>query len=139
MKKTMRFLSLVLVIGICLSLSGMAVESRASYYISRTAGYVVAGDDGLIIGFTLVGTGRMTDIGATKIEVKNASGTTVATYRYTDVGYSNMMGHNTASYTSSITYEDAISGNDYYAVIYFKAGNSSGSDTDTLTTGLATA
>ena len=138
MKKTMRFLSLVLVIGICLSLSGMAVEPRASLYISRSAGYAIQGDDGIIIGFTLVGTGIMTDIGATRIEIKNASGRLVATYRYTDDGYSNMMGHDRATYSSSITYEDAISGKDYYAVIYFKAGNSSGSDTDTLTTGLAT-
>ncbi len=139
MKKTIRLLSLILVVIICLSFSSIAAESRASLYISRCSGSIGKDDEGLIIGFSITGTNIMTNIGATRVEIKNASGRTVATYRYTDDGYSYMMASNTFSYAASITYEDAVPGNEYYAVIYFKAGNSNGSDTDTVTTGLATA
>lgn len=138
MKKTIRVISLVLVVVMCLTIASFAIEPKASLYITYTGGSATGGD-GITVNFIIVGTGKMTTIGATKIEIKTASGITVATYRYTDVGYSYMMTSNTVSHSGSITYEDAISGNDYYAVIYFKAGNSSGSDTDTLTTGLATA
>lgn len=139
MKKRVRLFSLIMIVIICLSFSSIAAELRASLYISRTAGYAVENDDGIEFGFTILGTGRMTNIGATKIEVKNSSGRIVATYRYTDDGYSDMMGHDRTTYSSSIIYEDGTPGNEYCAVIYFKAQNSSGSDTDTLTTGWATA
>lgn len=138
MKNMTRVVSFVLVMAMCLTFASFAVETRASLYISQIATSITS-ENGITVGFVVVGTGKMTDIGATRIEIKNASGMVVATYRYTDDGYSHLMGHNTVSYSSSVTYEDAIPGNEYYAVIYYKAGNSSGSDSDSYTTGLRTA
>ena len=138
MKNITRVVSFILVMAMCLTFASFAVETRASLYISQIATSITS-ENGITVGFVVVGTGKMTDIGATRIEIKNASGMVVATYRYTDDGYSHLMGHNTVSYSSSVTYEDAIPGNEYYAVIYYKAGNSSGSDSGSYTTGLRTA
>lgn len=138
MKKTTRVICLVLALIMLSTSATFAIETRASLYISQVI-TSITGDNGITVAFVVIGTGKMTDIGATRIEIKNSSGLTVATYRYTDIGYSHLMGHNTTSYSSSVTYEDAVPGNDYYAVIYVKAGNSSGSDSDSYNTVLATA
>ena len=74
----------------------------------------------------------------TKIVIKTYSGTTVKTYNYTDDGFAYLLGHNCSTYTASVSYP-GFPGNQYYAVVYFKAGNSSGSETTTYTTNLATA
>ena len=140
MKKTvLRTLSLLLVLSFCLSAMAFAGARRTSDYIESCYAYSSkVGGGSVKITFDITGTGTMTSIGATKIEIKNSSGTTVKTYKNTDPGFSYMLASNRTSYASSVTYP-GLAGSSYYAVVYFKAGNSSGSDTDTYTTGYVTA
>lgn len=137
MKKALiRTISIILVLSFCLAPVAMA---RASDYIKSCSIITSASGTGKIdFKFSVIGTGTMTEIGSTKIEVKNASGLTVKTFRYTDVGYSYMMSGNKTIHSGTVTFS-GVTGNKYYAVAYFKAGNSSGSDTDSATSSFATA
>ena len=111
-----------------------AAEIKSSHYISDCYATITpTGGGNLRISFQITGTGLMTDIGATKIELKTSDGTTVKTFRYTDSGYSNMMGKNDVYYSSYITYS-GMPGRTYYAVVTFYAGNNSGSDSISYTT-----
>lgn len=135
MKKTIiRTISLTLIFALCLAFVAGAAEARASYYIKRTSAAATASGNGKItVIHSITGTGIMTEIGATKIEIKNASGSTLKTYKCTDPGYESMMGSNTGNHNGSVTYS-GISGATYYAVVYFKAANSTGGDTNIITT-----
>lgn len=132
-----RILALALVLAMCLAPAAMAAEARSSDYINY-ATPSAASKNGVTFTFTVSATGVMTDLGATKIVVKTSSGTTVKTYNYTDNDYAYLMGHGCKSYTASVSYH-GFPGNQYYAVIYLKAGNSSGYDTRTITTPVVTA
>lgn len=75
----------------------------------------------------------MTSISATTIYIKGSAGNKVATYRYTMNGYEHMMGRG-YHYSSSVTFEDSVIGQSYYAEIYFKTANVNGADTDSYQT-----
>lgn len=138
-RSIMRVMSTILVLTMCISTMVIAAEARSSdYIVSRYASVTGTGGGKITVNFDITATGRMTTIGATKIEIKSSSGSTLKTYKCTDTGYEYMMGSNRTVYSGSVTYQ-AVSGNSYYAVVYFKAGNSSGSDTGTYTTLLETA
>lgn len=133
-KNSIQITSLFLAFILCLSSLTIPAEARASDYIRNCSAHVSAAGSGKVtVSFSITGTSTMTSIGATKIEIKNSSGTTIKTYLNTDVGCSSMMGSNRTTYSSSVTYQ-GVAGVTYYAVVYFKAGNSSGSDTDSVTT-----
>lgn len=138
-KTTLRTFSLLLVLAFCLSSIAFAAPRRASDYIeSCYASAARTSTGGVKITFDIIGTGVMTSIGATQIDIKNSAGTIVKTYKNTQTGYGYMVTSNALSHRSSVTYP-GISGNQYYAVVYFKAANRSGSDTDSYTTGFVTA
>ena len=137
MKKKWKIILVILVISMCLSINAQAGEIKSSNYITSCEGAISSKTSGIKVSFSLTATNTMTDVGASTIYIKSSSGITVKTYRYES--YPSMMGHNTASHTSSITYSGGISGHQYYAVIYFKAKNSSGSDTQVVTTSTVTA
>lgn len=137
MKKILRRLLLIVVCLSFLTADAFAVGTvspRSSEYIKGTSAEIAYRGNGKIeIGFWVSGTSVMTDIGATLIELYewNEAGDSikrVATYRYTDPGYSHMMGYNTGIHSSSVTY-NGTAGRQYYARVHLKAGNSSGSDT----------
>jgi hypothetical protein len=112
----------------CFGPAVFAAEIKSSRYISDCYAKVTpTGSGNLKISFQITGTGYMTDIGATKIELKTSGGTTVKTFRYTDPDYSNMMGENDVYYSSYITYS-GVPGKSYYAIVTFYAGNDSGND-----------
>lgn len=137
MKKALQRLLLIVV---CLSLLTMTafaqhtLSPRSSLYIMGTNAVINYKSNGKIeVSFMISGTDVMTEIGATLIELyewndDGHSAKRVATYRYTDPGYSHMMGYNTGVYGSSVTY-NGTTGREYYARVHLKAGNSSGSDT----------
>jgi len=138
-RNIMRTISIALILALCISTLSVTEAARSSdYIISRYASVSSAGGGRITVNYSITATSKMTTIGATKVEIKNSSGTTLRTYKSTDAGYEYMMSSNIAIYSSSVPYQ-GISGNSYYAVVYFKAGNSSGSDTSTYTTSLATA
>jgi hypothetical protein len=140
MYKTIRKIVLiVLVISALSSVSAFAAETRASLYISSYRASVIPTGNGKVnIEFSVVGTGTMTKIGSSVIQVYKSDGTLVATFSYTNSGYENMMGANTYTHTGSVSYS-GISGQSYYSIVTFFAKNSNGSDSKTYTTSLATA
>lgn len=111
-----------------------ASARRASNFIFSCNAYSSStGNGGVKISFDITGTGTMTSIGVTQIDIKNSAGTIVKTFKNTQSGYGYMIVSNTMYHESSITYS-GTAGSSYYAVVYFKAANSSGSDTSTVTT-----
>lgn len=112
-------------------------EINASYYIAdRYAACSATGNGKVKVAFDLFGTGVMSMIGATTINVYKSNGTCVATYTY--YNYSSMMGYNKEYHSSSITYY-GTSGQSYYATVTVYARNSTGSDSRTITTNTVTA
>ena len=96
------------------------ITPRASLYIASVKAYVEAGSTtgSLNIRFNITGNGKMTSLGAMKIQVYDANGTCVKTFNYYDT--SGMMGSN-------------------HAVVKFKASNSTGGDSCIFTTKSAAA
>ena len=113
------------------------VDPMSSAYISITSVTPIGGNGQVKVNFSIVAKSPMVTLGATKVEIKNSSGTVVKTFSYTSTG--GMIGYYKTAFTGSVTYTGATSGAKYYAVVTFKATNTSGSDTRTITTGYVTA
>jgi len=144
-KKILKYLSLVFTCCILLqttSFAAEAVEPRASEYIFGTHVSITANSNGqLSISFSISCLDEMTEAGATAIYLYEDNGSTekcVKTYRCTDKEYEYILAKNTDFYGSNVTYSGTI-GYDYYAIVYLKAGNSTGSDTVVSTTRTVTA
>lgn len=133
MKKLLKSFSLCLIIVAMISTTAFAAApsdpadpQANSYVLKTTVGIVPLGSGKIEIDFSVTAMRKMTDVGATKVTVYNESGKAVATYRYTDPGYGYMMGHNTIKHTASVTYQ-GVSGQRYYAIVSFYAGDLNGS------------
>ena len=114
--------------------SNGGVSTQASSYISSYSAYVEAGSTSgsLKVQFSITATGKMTSLGASKIQIYNSSGNCVKTFYATST--TGMLASNRYAYSSSVTYTGATSGSKYYAIVTFKASNSSGGDSGTYTT-----
>ena len=114
-------------------------STRASLYINAARAYVDAGSStgSLKVYFSITSRGKMSSLGAMKIQVYDANGTCVKTFNYYDT--SGMMGSNQFAYASYVTYTGAKSGAYYHAVVKFKASNSTGGDSCIFTTKSAAA
>ena len=133
MKKLLKSFSLCLIIVAMISTTAFAaapndpVDPQANSYIAKTTvGIVALGSGKIEIDFSVTAMRKMTDVGTTKVTVYNESGKAVATYRYTDPGYGYMMGHNRFTQTASVFYQ-GVSGQRYYAIVTFYAGDLNGS------------
>lgn len=115
------------------------ISPQASKYIVSVFAYVEAGSSkgSLNVQFNITGNGKMSSLGAKKIQIYDANGTCVKTFNSYDT--SGMLGSNQFAYASHVTYTGAKSGAYYYAVVTFKASNSSGGDSYTYTTKSAAA
>lgn len=112
-----------------------SISPRSSAYITAVWASASGGTGSITVDFSITGTGRMSSLGATTVSIRDSSGTTIKTFHYTTTD--GMMGSNQGYYSSSVTWYGATSGSKYYAVVYFKASNSSGYDTTSYTTGYA--
>lgn len=140
-KRILKLISVILVIVFLVGapVYALAAEARASAWFSGYGASVVASSSGKInIEFTVVGTGTMTKLGASTIEIYKSNGTFVKSISYTANGNGYMMGYNTAFHSGSVPYS-GVAGQKYYAVVTFFARNSSGSDTRSYTTSITTA
>ena len=145
MKIHRNLISIFLVISVFFSLmSPTYAIDFDNYNSARSSAYINAvwasasGDIGSVkVSFSITATGKMNSLGATIIEIKDSSGTTVRTFKSSSTG--GLMGSNATYYSSSKTWYGATSGCKYYAVVYFKASDSSGYDTTSYTTGYCTA
>lgn len=114
--------------------SDSEISTQASKYINAYSAYVEAGSTSgsLNVQFNITATGKMTSLGASKIQIYNSSGTCVKTFYATST--TGMLASNRYSYASSVTYTGATSGAKYYAIVTFKASDSTGGDSGTYTT-----
>lgn len=133
MKKICKSFSLCLIIIAMISTTAFAaapndpVDPQANSYVFKTTvGIVPLGNGRIEIDFSVTATGRMPDVGATRVTIYKEGGTIVATYIYTDPGYGYIMGHNSYTHTASVTYQ-GVSGQRYYAIVSFYAGDLNGS------------
>lgn len=134
--KMKRFLSAILALTLIFSLCSAAfaeeIMPRANAYINSKSGSIACAGSGKInINFRVNACDVMTTLGASKIELYKDDGTWVKTFYSSS--YSNMLGSNTYTYGSSVSY-NGVSGVSYYAVITFYASCAQGSSTATYTT-----
>ena len=138
----LRFISILLILSALFSFSATAAyippdSPDASAYISSYSVSIINGGSGkLKVDFDITGTGTMTKIGASCIKIYKSTGAHIATIWHTDSGRSGMMGSNTIYHSDVETY--TVTPGSYYVKITFHARNSSGSDSQTVTTGTKT-
>lgn len=145
MKKLKCIFVMVFIISIISSLTYSTFASndnpskapQASAYINSVWA-TASGDIGSVkITFSITATDDMSSLGVTAIEIKDSSNNTVRTFKSSSTG--GLMGYNDTYFSGSKTWYGATSGCKYYAVVYFKASDSSGYDTTSYTTGYCTA
>lgn len=130
-KRLSKLIAIVFMFALCLSSTAVAVDARSSEYIRTYSATASGGSGSITVDFSITAKSSMNKLGASKIEIKNSSGTTVKTfYSSTTTG---MVTSNAITFTSSVTY-NGTRGVKYYAVVYFIASNTNGSDTDSWTT-----
>ncbi len=135
-KRIFRWIAIFVVLALTVApMTAFAVEPRASAYIENTSVGIQRVSSGVKVNFNIAGTGVMSNIGATMIQIYTAGGDFAKGYYYSTT--SGLMGYNRSFYGNSITWTGADSGTRYYAVVTFKASNSSGSDTHVSITGYA--
>jgi len=133
-KRFLRLVSIAFVLTFFILTIVASASTYASKYISSATAIVTSEGDGKItVGYSLQATGLMTNLGATKIVIKDSSHNTVTTIRYTDPGYEYMMKSDSRGCINTVPYNGS-KGTTYYAIVYFRAGNDTGYDTATYTT-----
>lgn len=141
-RKAFRALALLMVCALFLGSFAFAaapsvIEPQASNYIASKTAYIYKNGGGSIsLCFGITATGPMTLLGTTRIELYTAAGRLMKIY--TSSSYENMLVTNRYTYNSYVTYP-GVSGESYYAVMTFYAGNSKGSDSKIVTTATVTA
>lgn len=112
------------------------VAPQSSAYIAAVWASATGVNGCVKVDFSITATGPMERLGATSVAIINSSGTIVQSYFYTSTP--GMMGYNRTYFAGSVTYRDATPGGRYYAVVGYKAGDSTGSDTTSYTTAFTT-
>jgi len=131
--KGTKIISLFIILAMLLAVGAFAAE-QASYYIGSTwADMDALGDGELKIELEVIGTGGMTDIGASKVYLyEKATNSTryrlKTTFSHTYVGYDYLMAHNTG-FHDPIIYTSGTPGYSYYVVVDFYAADNTGNDT----------
>lgn len=132
-KKTLRILSIVVLLILLLSHTSLAAQT-SSAYIAITNAYITRSGDNVNIYFYIVGRSASMDvIGATKIYLYEQNGTTwnlVKTFDSDNSLYtSDMIDTNTGAMSSHVTYTEGSATKNYYALVKFYAEKDGGSDT----------
>ena len=131
MKKFLKSVSICFVIAAMLTAGAFAAvpsdpdKPQASKYISGTTTAARAMGNGQVrFTFDITATKPMKDVGALQVdiyEVGSEEDICVESHYYTWSGDEHLMGHNTASYMSSVTY-NGVKNHKYYASVRFYAG-----------------
>ena len=139
MKRTLRLIvTLVLILAMVGSSTAYAAVESNAYISSFGAAAYSNGDGTITIDFTVSGTGKMEDIGASQIYIYTSGGQLVRGIYYTSPKYSNMMTHNTSFHYSYVTIA-LTPGTSYYAVVTLYAGKDGGYGTQNYVTNTVTA
>ncbi len=143
MKKTIkRSLAFLFVVVAILSVSAPAFATdaenepqRASAYINAVYAYTTINNGYVKVYFAITGTGPMDSLGATEIFIYDHDNDCVACLDSSNT--SDLMGYNRGYYSNTVTGLSAVSGEHYYAIVGFKAENSTGYDTTSYATNWA--
>ena len=125
-----RLLSLTLVAALFFELA-IPAGARSSDYITRGNATVSAvGNGKLSITIKTYATGRMQEIGASRVIVyeKQSNGTKRAVYTVTKEQMNSLVTQNRQTYTAILSYQ-GVSGKSYYVTAYCYAKNANGEDT----------
>ncbi|MDR2572412.1 MAG: hypothetical protein LBD23_19240 [Oscillospiraceae bacterium] len=130
-KKTTRFIACLIMMLLLSNIVMPITFARASSFINSYSTSLSTGGNGNVtVSFNITGTRIMTEIGTTRIELRE-NGTLVAVYLHTNT--SGMMGYNKFIHAGTVTYK-GVTGRSYIATVSFRAGNSDGSDSRTVLT-----
>ena len=126
-----KVVALFVIVACVFPMSALAVESRASDYLSVYSAYIYPAGWGKVqVWFDVDGTNYMDEIGALEIKLyeskDNETWTWVKTFDYTD--YSGMLGYNDHSHAGHIEYNGVI-GRYYKAYVCVWAGKNGDGDT----------
>ena len=126
-----KVVAFILIVACVFPISAMAVEPRASDYLSIYSAYVYNAAWGKVqVWVEVDGTGYMDEIGALEIQLyeskDNENWTWVKTFDYTD--YSDMLGYDDFTHTGHIEYSGTI-GRYYKAYVCVWAGKNGAGDT----------
>lgn len=128
MKRFFRYISLLLVAVMLLTIPAAAAESRASSYIMSTCVYLnQISSTQFRVWHEVIARGIMDELGASEIRVQESTdGTNWVTVKtYTPADTPNMVAQNTGGYAACVTYT-GIAGRYYRARIVLFAENSTG-------------
>ena len=127
----LKVVALILIVACVSPISTMAVEPRASDYLSSYGAYIYPAGWGKVqVWFDVDGTNDMDEIGALQIKLyeskDNETWTWVKTFDYTD--YSGMLGYNDHFHAGHVEYNGVI-GRYYKAYVCVWAGKNGNGDT----------
>lgn len=127
----LKVVALVLFVSCIIPINAMAVEPRASDYLSGYGAYVYRAGWGKVqVWFEVEGTNYMDELGALEIQMyestDNENWTWVKTYDYTD--YSDMLVYNDYHHSGHIEYNGTL-GRYYKAYVCVWAGKNGAGDT----------
>ncbi len=128
---TIKLIAFLLLAVMLLPVQALAVESRASAYLSSYGAYIYPAGWGKVqVWFDVVGTNDMDEIGALEIQIyeskDNATWYWVDTFSHTD--YPDMLEYNDYTYDSYVEYKGTI-GRYYKAYVCVWAGKNGAGDT----------
>ena len=125
-----RIIAMTLIVAFVFPINAMAMETRASDYLSAYSAYVYPAGWGKVqVWFSVDGTNDMDEIGALQIQLyeskDNETWTWVDTFHYTD--YPDMLGYNDYSHYGHVEYNGTI-GRYYKAYVCVWAGKDGNGD-----------
>lgn len=130
-KRLTKIIAIVLMLTLCLSTSATAAGARSSDYIRSASASASGGSGNITVSFSISAKRTMNTLGASMIEIKKSNGVTVKTLHAATT--SGMTTSGTVTFSSSVSYTGTV-GEQYYAVVYFIARDSTGYDTCSVTT-----
>ena len=132
-RKTVRVIAIVIIFSTLFSCTAYADMTASKYISNYDGGCRWNGSTTVEVRFDISTKRYVDQLGATQINLYESTDlstwTLVKTFQY--YYYSNMMAYNDYTMGSYVSYNSAISGRHYKAVIYFIVIN--GSDTETRT------
>lgn len=132
------FVVITLLISCCQLAIASDIQPYASEYLSAYTVALGAGDNSgeVKLGYSIMATDQMTQLGISKVEIYKSNGSYVTTiYGNSKNG---LMGYSTGYHGGAYIYT-GTSGVSYYAKVTVYAKDSTGSDSRTVTTATATA
>ena len=126
-----KIIAITLIVAFVFPLNAMAIETRASDYLTAYSAYVYPAGWGKVqVWVNVTGTGDMDEIGALNIQLyeskDNETWSWVDTYHFSD--YPDMLGYNDFSHSGHVEYRGTI-GRYYKAYVCVWAGKNGDGDT----------